>query len=152
MVRSGELRSRVDRLLRQGQRLVEHLADPAAELPPPRVGQVTVDLAEVAASVESEVETLRSTMDGADREVKLAQLTQIDRDRAVDEHDATLLWVARSLEAISRLAGETKLAKRVRPATRRTGRPIGGEGEPSPADEADGGSPPSPPETAPPAP
>ncbi len=116
-------------LLRQGERYVQHLTAPEAELPPPIVGGVTVDLAELAAPVAPAVETLSSTMGEADREVKLAQVTQVDRDRAVDELEATLLWVARSLEAIYRLAGETELADRIRPATRRRGRPLAGEGE-----------------------
>ncbi|MEE8522383.1 MAG: hypothetical protein V3T72_00510, partial [Thermoanaerobaculia bacterium] len=136
-------------LLRQGERLVQHLTDPTAELPPPRLGQVTLDLVETAASVAPEVEALRSSMDVVGREVKLAQATRLDRDRAVEELDATLLWVARSLEAIYRLAGETELADRIRPATRRPGRPIGEEGEPSSEDETDDGSTPSPPEAIP---
>jgi len=131
-------------LLRQGERLVQHLSDPAAELPPPRLGQVTLDLAGTAAAVMPEVEGLQSAMDAAGREVKLAQATQLDRDRAVEELDATLLWVARSLEAIYRLAGETELADRIRPAARRPGRPEIGEDEETAAEEAESGSTPPP--------
>jgi hypothetical protein len=126
-------------LLRQGDHLVKHLTDPAAELPPPRFAGVSVDLAQAAAPILPAVERLRSTMDEAGRELKMAELTQVDRNRAMEELDTTLLWSARSLEAIYRLAGETELADRIRPAARRPGRPEAGEGEPAAADESGGG-------------
>ncbi len=114
--RSGE------ELLRQVDRLIAHLGAPSTLLPAPLVGEVNLTLADIATSLQPLADELRIALTDVGREVKKATLTQLDRNRAVEEYDRTFLGVARTLETLYRLAGEDELADQVRPSVRRPGR------------------------------
>ena len=135
-------------LLRQGGHLIEVLTSSDLELPDSRFADAGLPISEMVKSLVPKVEELRKALGDIGREERLAQVTQVDRDRATDDYNNTFLWVARTLESLYSLSGEKELAARVRPSTRRPGRTErqvveeeGGEvaNEPStpPTDDAD---------------
>ncbi|MEM7586874.1 MAG: hypothetical protein AAF560_26020 [Acidobacteriota bacterium] len=105
-------------LLRQADRLIQRLNDPSLVLPVSQFGAAALAPVEMAQALVPDVESLRTALVDVGREVKEAQATLIDRDRAIAEFDAIFLWIARTLESLYRLAGEDGLANRVRPSVR----------------------------------
>ncbi len=111
-----------DELVRQVDHLIGRLGVPDVALPEPIIGEVNLALADIATSLQPLVDDLRTALVDVGREVKEANLTQLDRNRAVKEYDQAFLGIARTLETLYRLAGESELADQVRPSVRRPGR------------------------------
>ena len=111
-----------EELVRQVDRLIDHLSASSLVLPAPLLGEVNLTLTDIASSLQPLVDNLRNALADVGREVKKASLTQLDRNRAVEEYDKAFLGIARTLETLYRLAGEKELADQVRPSVRRPGR------------------------------
>ena len=108
-------------LVRQGDHLVEILAKSVPKLPPPRFGE-GLKIEEIVDPIRGKTNVLRTSITDTDRERKEAEIAQVDKDRATENYDTVLIWGAQSLEGLFGLAGEEKLAARVRPSIRRPGR------------------------------
>ncbi len=134
-----------EELLRQVDHLLGHLRAADLVLPAPIVGEVSLPLADIATSLQPLADDLRTALTDVGREVKEANLTQLDRNRAVEEYDKAFLGIARTLETLYRLAGESELADQVRPSVRRPGRTatvvaqdgdVGSEAETAPSEQS----------------
>lgn len=125
------------RLLRQVDLAVAHLLNSDLVLPEPRFGGVDVDPRRLARGLRPRAQRLGEVI----REIKEvgSQLnaTRKEKNRAVEHHKETFLWVARGAESFFQLAGESELAERIRPSVRRRGRRAADVGE---TDEASGES------------
>jgi hypothetical protein len=133
--------------LAQGKRLLAKL-DPEKPLPVSRIPGVSVDLG-VRPAIEAAVTRLETALENVADEKTKADATQVAKDFAMKEFDATFLRVGRTLEALYTLAGALDLAARVRPSRRRPGRtetvgeePDPGQGEPEPGTPPVGFQPP----------
>ena len=115
------------KLLHQARLAVTQLRAPGLELPDAAVGGIRVEPEDLAADLETHSEGLRSVTSGLLLTRRAADQTRKDKNRAVAEHQQQLLQTSRILEGYYVLAGETELAERIRPATRRSGRPLSSE-------------------------
>jgi hypothetical protein len=111
------------KLVRQVDLAVGRLGQPGLVLPTPNVGGIHLDAVGMAADLRHHADRLRAVLAAQQRERRVAQETRKEKNRAKDRHDRLLLWSARTLEGYYQLAGEQELAERIRPATRRLGRP-----------------------------
>lgn len=123
-------------VLRVAQDVVLRLRDPAIALSQPRFQGFTVDTEALVAQLEPKTAELSAIFDELNRQARAAEVTQRQKNLAMEAFDATFLRIARLLEAIFELAGLSDLAARVRPSTHRPGR--------READEADDNETPQP--------
>lgn len=131
-----------EKLLRQIEYAVSHLLDPALVLPAPRNDGFAADPRRLAQNLQPRVTRLRELLGEIRRVTSALNATRKKKNRAIQRHKATFLWVARSAEALFQLAGEPELAERIRPSVRRPGRRAA-EVEPEPPiDEPTTGDPP----------
>ena len=138
----GPTARKAKKLVRQANLAIGRLEQPGLELPPHDIGGVQLDLENLAADLRAKVERLSAVLAAQQRALRVAQETRKEKNRAKESHERLLLWSARTLEGYYQLAGEQELAERIRPATRRLGRPVSPEtpdttGEETPPDEED---------------
>lgn len=142
----GPTARKAKKLVRQANLAISRLEQAGPELPPIRIGGILLDLKALAAALRAKVERLSAVLAAQQRALRVAQETRKEKNRAKDSHERLLLWSARTLEGYYQLAGEQELAERIRPATRRLGRPVSPEtpdtpGEDTPDGPQDGESP-----------
>jgi hypothetical protein len=113
---------------------------PQGALPVPDSGVVgiQVDPKAMGQQLQQIRDRLRKTHREFRRMIRKVQASRKEKNRRIAEHKERQLWTARIVEGYYRLAGETELADRLRPATVQPGRPSGpatpgdSPGEPSP--------------------
>ena len=110
------------KLVRQVDLAVEHLRKPGLEFPPPRFGGAELKPRLLAQALAPRARRLHQVLDGLRGVGSEMNASRKARNRAIESHKATLLWVARAAEAYFQLAGEHELAERIRPSARRPGR------------------------------
>lgn len=71
--------------------------------------------------IADRLELFRVARKSYDRELEESDATVIDKNKAIDEYDQCFSETASMISAFLRIAGETDLAQRVRPSTRRRG-------------------------------
>jgi len=110
----------------------------AKPLPKPRYKGVKWDPTETIAKIETLRTDLQSHLADVAREVREAEATLRAKVDAIVAYDERFSGVATFLVGLFRLAGETALAERVRPSSRRPGQTeadaSGGEGSDKPKD------------------
>jgi hypothetical protein len=106
-------------LVRLGQSVQDQLPLVAA-MTPARRG-LSFDAMAYLEPLAVGVSRLEAAQEAAQREQRELQITLMNKNRALAEHDACFMAVARTLEALFRLAGLNELADRVRPSARRPG-------------------------------
>ncbi len=111
-----------DQLLKQSDLAIERLKSPDMVLPPAQVEGIQVDPKTLVEGLESKVEQLRASHTELVDRRRAVQRSRQRKNAALEEHDRTFLWTARTLEGYYRLAGEDKLAQEIRPSTHRPGR------------------------------
>lgn len=127
----------VGALVDQVDQTVKVLRQPEIEVPTVVVDGVEVTLDDVATGLQSSLDELNAVRADLDKSRKAVNETVIARTEAIEEYDRVFPWVARALESYFRLAGEIRLADRIRTSVRRVTRrqavePDGGEaGEPA---------------------
>ena len=99
------------------------------KLPAPRVKGAKLDPAETAADLRD----LRATLDAAikevAKEVREAQATLDEKNRALGSYDELFVCGATTLTGLLRMAGKAELAAKVKPSTRRPGQTASDAGE-----------------------
>jgi hypothetical protein len=107
------------------------------ELPPPALADVRLDRAALAASLRQRIAPVEAALGHVDREIREAQATRVERDRAMDANDHAFQRTASAIAALYRLAGEDELAGQVRPSGRRPGRVAAPSEADDPTDESE---------------
>lgn len=113
--------------------VVTALQDQKTPWPKPRQSGLNWDPSDTIARIESKRAELDKHIEDVAREVREGQATQRTKNDAIAAYDERFGRVATFLVGIFRLAGETALADRVRPSSRRRGQTA--------ADEAPEGDP-----------
>ncbi len=113
-VQAGELHE-------QAEHLTARLSEPDMELPTVRFKGVDLDPASLAGEMKPLVERLGQALEDVTQGERQTEAYTIAKDEALDAYDRTFLWVGRSAESLFKLADLPKVAKRVRPSTRRSG-------------------------------
>lgn len=131
----GPTARKAKKLVRQTDLAASRLEQDGLELPPSRLGGIRLDLKAVAADLRSKLERLRAVLAAQKQALRISQETRKEKNRAKESHERLLLWSARTLEGYYQLAGEHELAERIRPATRRLGRPVSSGTPDTPGDE-----------------
>ncbi len=111
-----------DTLVKQANIAINRLKSPDMALPEARFKGVKVDPETLAEELEADVGQLRDKNTELRQARRKVQHSRKRKNRAIEEHDQTFLWTARTLEGYYQLAGEEDLAKEIRPSTHRPGR------------------------------
>ncbi|MEM7349288.1 MAG: hypothetical protein AAF657_00685 [Acidobacteriota bacterium] len=136
---SGETPRSAPGLVDQVDQTVKLLRAPEADVPELAVGGVDVNLGNMAGRLEAGMEQIRQVRGRFNRARKAAGESLILRNKAIEEFDQVFPWVARTLESLFRLAGETELANRIRSSVRQlTRRPVDEEEEQTAEASAEG--------------
>ncbi len=129
----GPTAQRPTKLLRQIDLAILHLQQPGLEFPVSRFGETRLEPSKLANVLKPRCDRLhqvQSELRGVGSEMNASRK---QKNRALEAHKETFLWVAQGAEALFHLAGEHELAKRVRTSTHRPGRRddevAGGQGE-----------------------
>lgn len=119
-------------LVRQADHLVEIFGRPTVKVPEPKIG-CGLPISEELAEIKLRADVLRSSLDSADRELKLAEFAKVDKDDAVAGWDELFPWAVRTVTGLFILAGRPDLAAKVLPAPARRGQTgtVEEEGDPS---------------------
>ncbi len=145
------------KLLRQVDLAIGHLRQPGLEFPQSRFGETRLEPTRLADALQPRSERLHLVQADLRRLRSELNASRKEKNRALDAHKETFLWVARAAESYFHLAGEHELAARIRPSARRPGRRAvevadDQQGEPetgaSPAEGAPEGTPEGAPETS----
>ncbi len=122
-------------VLAQSRIVRDRLRQSDIELVPERWFTGSLDPESMAQEFDDDVEALSTTLRELIDQQKKVDVALVAKSQAIDDHDKTFIPIARSLEAMFRVAGETELAERIRPTVRRLTRPNEGEAPP-PAEES----------------
>lgn len=126
LVLPGETPREATRLAAFAQEVANNLRTTA--LPAPRVELASIDVTAQATQIESKKAVLDSAVEAVAREEREAQTTLSSKNAAIDEYDRVFTAVAKMLEGAFTLARMDDFARRVRPSSRRPGRPDEEEG------------------------
>ncbi|MEM7357130.1 MAG: hypothetical protein AAF657_40320 [Acidobacteriota bacterium] len=118
----GPTARETEKLLKQVDLAIDRLKSPDLVLPEPKVKGIQVDPASLVEDLESEAARLRAVNRELRKARRAVQRSRKIKNAAIEEHDRTFLWLARTLEGYYQLADEAELAKQIRPSTRRPGR------------------------------
>ena len=108
-------------LVRQGDHVVEIQNRPDLVVPELKFG-AEIPRADHVSKIKALTDALRASMSGAERERKMAEVAQVDKERAQGDWDVRFLWGGRIITGLFIWAGETELADRIAPSTVRPGR------------------------------
>lgn len=129
------------RLLRQIELATVHLSQPGFVLPASRFGGAPLDPRDLVASLQPRSERLRKVQVEIRRLGSELNASRKEKNRAIERHKNTFSWVSQGAAALFRLAGESELADRIRPAARRARRRGSSpEADAARAADAEGGS------------
>jgi len=136
----------------QVDRLIANLGNPELVLPEPRVGGVALSPPANVETFRPNLDKLKEAREALDREHQKADRTVLTKNQAVENYDREFVMLSRCLEAAFALAGESGLARRVRPSARRPGRRLEVENDPEPDETGPSPGEPAPAEEPPPDP
>jgi hypothetical protein len=104
-------------------RLAALVLDNAATVTPPKARRkgLVLDAADWTAPLSESKQKLSSALSKVATERREAQVTQVAKNKSVDRYDKVFSTTATLVSALLSAAGESELAKRVRPSTRRIG-------------------------------
>lgn len=119
-------------LQRFGHEVAEQLLVTA--FPAARQAGVSLDRAAAANMLREKSMLLATQLEAVAREEREAQVTLVEKNRAIDAYDRVFQGVSTVLTGLFILAGQDELAERVRPSARRPG--LRADDEPDPADIA----------------
>ena len=109
-------------LLRQVELAADALSAAELELPGDRLDAFRFDPGETAEKLRSKAQRYRELLAEIRRVKREVDVTQKAKDRTIEAHKKIFLPIARTLEALYRLAGEDELAAKVRPSVVQRGR------------------------------
>jgi hypothetical protein len=143
----GPTAQKSSRLLRQVNVVVYKLSKPGLELPEDRLGAFGFDVDGTVAKLKDKAQRFAKVLRRLRRLKRKLQVSQLEKDEAVERHRNTFFAVTRTLEGFYRLAGKEELAARIRPSVVQRGRravevedsPEGESGTPDQNPEAPGG-------------
>jgi hypothetical protein len=131
----GQTPREPNQLLQYAKTIANNLL--AAELPKPRVKGSGLNVKEAAADLEELRDALSAALKDVAREAREAEQTQVKKQASIDSYDKMFSSVASLMSTLLDVAGESKLASRVRPSKRRPGQTA----EDADEDKAGGGKP-----------
>lgn len=108
-----------NQLLQYARTIVDNLR--TVELPKSRVKGSGINAKEAADELEELREALAGSLQDVAREVREAEQTQVKKHAAIGDYDKAFSSVASLVSTLLEVAGEPKLASRVRPSKRRPG-------------------------------
>jgi len=109
-------------LVRHAEGVVQALE--TAKLPKSRVRGAAFHAKDWSERLTEHTEALSSALGDVAREAREAEGTLVAKNRALAEHDRTFGDVATLVSAVLRMGGDTELAARVRPSSRRPGQTV----------------------------
>lgn len=118
----GPTAQKPTKLLRQIDLAIGHMQQPDLEFPESRFGETRFEPATLVEVLKPRCERLHQVQGDLRRVAAETNASRKEKNRAVEAHKETFLWVSRSAESLFHLAGEHELAERIRPSTRRPGR------------------------------
>lgn len=115
-------------LMRLANQVAEDLGQ--MHLPAPRMLGATLDIATIVQQLTATTSELDGHLVDLAREIRQAQTTLTNKNRAIAGYDTTYTAVIQILGGLLLLVGEPELAERIRPTRRRTQQADEGENEP----------------------
>lgn len=116
---SGTTPDQPDPVLELARVVVKRLGENKA--PKSRLADYQFDPAKWIAPYGPLIARLEQSLQKVHDERREAEATQVDKDRALSQYDRTFSGVASLVSSLLTLGGESELARRVRPSTRRSG-------------------------------
>ena len=110
------------KLLRQVDLAVKHLRQPELEFPVSRFDGTQLEPANLAQALADPAKRLGQVLGDLRQLASRMNASRKEKNRAIDAQKELFPRVARTAEALFRLAGEHELAERIRPSGRRPGR------------------------------
>ena len=129
--------TRPEVLQEQASHLVERLGDSESDMSGSRYRNLQLDVSDLAQELNVAVEALQTASDDLVREERETEVLKLAKDEALTTYNQSFLWIARTVEALCRLAGLDEVAKRVRPSQRRPG--VTAQRFVQPSDSSEGG-------------
>ena len=117
-------------LARWAEGAVGKLTDAKVVLPAPQKRGVSVDRKALAEDITDQLSVLSGALKDVERERRELEGTQVAKNRAIEQNDATFSIVANLATAVLRAAGMPEQADKVRPSARRPGRTESNEEDP----------------------
>jgi hypothetical protein len=113
------LRPRAEMLIEVGSRVSATLAAPGFGFPEPELGGSILDPVEIRREVDGPLDDLVTVMTALDDEKKKFDVTLAAKQRAVEDFDKVYSCTTFILRDLFVLAGEERLAERIRPTVRK---------------------------------
>lgn len=101
-----------------------------------KVAGFTFDKADWTAKLSAPAEKLSSALTSLAKEKREAEFSQLEKNRAIAEHDRAFSFTANILSAMLEVVGDRELARRVRPSRKRPGQTAGEVAEATATTEA----------------
>ncbi len=137
----GPTAQKPTKLLRQIDLAIGHLRQPGLEFPASRFGETQLEPAKLVEVLKPRCERLHQVQADLRRVAAETNASRKEKNRALEAHKETFLWVAQGAESLFHLAGEHELAERIRPSVRRPGRRAVEVAEGKEGESEDGASP-----------
>ncbi len=118
----GPTAQKPTKLLRQIDLAIGHLLQPGLEFPASRFGETRLEPTKLVAALKPRCDRLHQVQADLRRVAAETNASRKEKNRALEAHKNTFLWVSQSAESLFHLAGEHELAERIRPSARRPGR------------------------------
>lgn len=107
-----------------GTQVLSNLDGPAAATPSPIRTGLSMDVGAFKTPISESLASLRQALEAVAADKRGADQTLVEKQRSMDQYDLTFSTTANLLSHLLRAAGETELASRVRPSTRKPGQTI----------------------------
>lgn len=114
----GPTRQRPKGLLRQVDLALAHLSQPGLVFPAPRFGNIGLTPQDLVEILQPQAQRLREVLAELRRLGSELDASRKEKQRAIKLHRSQLSAVSKSAAALFQLAGESELAKRLRPKRR----------------------------------
>ncbi len=118
----GPTAQKPTKLLRQIDLAIGHLETPELEFPNSRFDRTKLEPSKLVEVLKPRRDRMHQVQTDLRRVASETNASRKEKNRAIEAHKETFLWVARGAEAFFHLAGEHELANKVRPSVRRPGR------------------------------
>ena len=106
-------------LIKQANIAINRLKSPDMVLPESKLKSIQVSPVDLAEELKDGVDRLAAKNTELRRAQRVVQESRKLKNQALEEHNRTFVWIARTLEGYYQLAGEEELAKQIRPSGRR---------------------------------